>query len=269
MPGMSLVQKMRSHQWSRHAVYHPELKYTVPSPSPPLPSPYLMSFGQGAEVTLGTSMAGDLYPFVITFPPPPPPSQQQQHRLRSAGGTKPHAHAAPPPLRPAPRRNTEDFMFTGVLDAAKVAGVSNGDPAGPGLGQGQGQAAGDNDRRQAVGVGAVPPLYQHHSSRGGGALGIPDRNGLGNGGGGGAAEWRASSLRDLGEEGFTLPPGAGAMFDDAQYPGVRQSVRSRGVRSVSPAARTLVRKTLHLGCETEEQTLEWARCVCVFGWVGG
>ncbi|CAN0460860.1 unnamed protein product, partial [Laminaria digitata] len=86
---------------------------------------------EGAQVVLGTAMAGELYPFIISFPAPPHlPRGAQSRYARDQQQQQQKKQQKKKSLRrkPPSRRNTEDFMFTGVLDSGPGTAGSNGAP---------------------------------------------------------------------------------------------------------------------------------------------
>eukprot|EP00752_Nemacystus_decipiens_P001571 g1532.t1 len=181
---------------------------------------------EGAEVTLGTAMAGTLYPLVISFSAP--------QRVAGGGARKEPRRQPPEPAIP-PRRNTEDFMFTGVLDPSGSSSVAGSDAAAGG-------GADYRPHRFAV-DDAV-------DGTGGGKAGW-----AGNGmppGGPGVRSASASRLTSP----YLQRTSSNVSSSSIMTGGGRKRSDSMG-SSVSGATRQ--RKTLHLGCETEEQTLQWAR----------
>ncbi|CAM9184678.1 unnamed protein product [Ectocarpus sp. 13 AM-2016] len=226
----------------------------VPLPPPPPTLTLLKGRGksetekvmslEGADVTLGTAMAGDLYPFVISFPStapaPPTISPTRSHRNQ------------PPPQRQQgllPRRNTEDYMFTGVLDAASAAAASSS-PAGNGDGDDP-SSSGDGRQHQHVVLGTTAAA-----------------DGGGGGGGGntpsGPMTTASSSTVTSPYVQWPLPSNTTASNASSSS---RMMVRGSSGRKRSDSmgssstggGAVWQRKTLHLACDTEDETLQWAR----------
>lgn len=175
---------------------------------------------KGAEVTLGTAMAGNLYPFVISFSAP--------QRARPAREDAKQQEQALPP-----RRNTEDFVFTGVLDpsaSASSSSVAGSDAAAGGMSGGATGGGGGRGGRSGMPAAAAP------------------------GGGGGLRSGSVSRLTSP----YLLRTTSNASGSSSLTMTGGGRKRSDSLGSWASGA-TRQRKTLHLGCETEEQTLQWAR----------
>ncbi|CAB1110115.1 unnamed protein product [Ectocarpus sp. CCAP 1310/34] len=205
---------------------------------------------EGAEVTLGTAMAGNLYPFVISFPSTAPApttiSPTRSHRNR------------PPPTqqqRLPPRRNTEDYMFTGVLDAASAAAASS-----PPTGNGDGDdpsSCGDGRQHQHVVLGTAAAAAAA---------------GDGGGGGGGGGNTPSGPMTTASSSTVTSPyvqwrlpikttaSNASSSSSRMMVRGSSGRKRSDSMGSSSTGGGAVwQRKTLHLACDTEDETLQWAR----------
>lgn len=196
-------------------------------------------------MTLGTAMAGDFYPFVISFPSttPAPPT---------ISPTRSHRNQPPPPQQQGlpPRRNTEDYMFTGVLDAASAAAGACS-PSGNGGGD---DPSSSSDRRQ-----------QQHVVLGTAAAAAGDGGGGGNSPSGPMTTASSSTVTSPYVQ-WPLPSNTTASNASSSS---RMMVRgssgwkrsdSMGSSSTGGGA-VWQRKTLHLACDTKDETLQWARCV--------
>eukprot|EP00903_Cladosiphon_okamuranus_P016533 g15252.t1 len=184
---------------------------------------------EGAEVTLGTAMAGKLYPFVISFSGPQRagtgPARQEPKQ--------PHEEQGPPP-----RRNTEDFVFTGVLDPSGSSSIAGSDAAAGG-GDGGGISGGDYMHQPALNDAAVGGR--------GGRVSMPPPLPPG---------MRSASSSRLPSPYLQRTMSSASSSSMMTGGGGRKRSDSLG-SSASGMSRQ--RKTLHLGCETEEKTLQWAR----------
>ncbi|CAM9292423.1 unnamed protein product [Pylaiella littoralis] len=184
---------------------------------------------EGAEVTLGTVMIGELYPFVISFPAPRKPVlQQQQQRLG---------------LQPL-RRNTDDFVFTGVLDADAGGGGDGGFSGGDAHAAAHAAAHADFSGATAGRDGA-----ESNGGSGSGS-GVWSRNSLPPPHSLNAVSTSTSTLTSP----YVRPP-SNANSNSSS------SERGASYRSVVVAAEGALRtrKTLRLACDSQEKTLQWAR----------
>lgn len=240
---------------------------------------------QGAEVTLGKAKAGDLYPFVITFPTLPPLAQGQQHPQQYSRewsqfhSQSQYQYQSHQPNVVVHRRNTDDFTFPGTsIGSGPIISSTNNSAASQNT-----AAQNGNKGCRSVGVGEEVPT-------GGGVLsmnyydfddvfdhgqvgvcggGVVKGRPLGRIAGNGSSIIHASGLNSS-RHSFKSNKSSASKFIarfGARSSGSASLSASMHSRSFSLSRRDasstniLVTRSLHLACQTEEETVAWARWI--------